>query len=87
MTRNSKTHTRARALTHAHTHAHTHEHNRAAGINEIAEPDASAAVYPALFCNRIKRQRTIPEKIFKIFGHGQNCQNWILKWPYQLHKS
>ena len=32
-----------------HTHTHKHAHKRAAGINEIAEPDASAAVYPALF--------------------------------------
>ena len=40
-------HTHARAHTHARTHAHAHK--RAAGINEIAVPDASAAWYPALF--------------------------------------
>ena len=65
MTRNSKTHTHARihtrththarARTHTHAHAHTRArthaqaHKHAAGIDEIAEPDASAAVYPALF--------------------------------------
>ena len=42
-----------------HTHAHKHSHTltqiyryaqkRAAGINKKAEPDPSAAVYPALF--------------------------------------
>ena len=30
-------------------HAHMPTHKCAAGIDEIAEPDASAAVYPALF--------------------------------------
>ena len=43
---------RARTHTHMHTHTHIHAHaylhSRAAGINEIAEPDASVAVYPAL---------------------------------------
>ena len=41
------THTRI----HAHTlmHMYAHAHKRAAGINENAEPDASAGVYPALF--------------------------------------
>ena len=34
-----------------HRHAHAHIHTRA-GINEKAEPDASAAVYPALFLRR-----------------------------------
>ena len=43
MTRDSHTHT------HTHTHIYTHAHKSATGINEIAEQDASAAVYPALF--------------------------------------
>ena len=30
-------------------HIYTHTHKRAAGINKIAEPDASAAVNPAFF--------------------------------------
>ena len=49
MTRNGKTytHTRAHALTYTHIYAHTHK--RAAGNNELAETDTSAAVYPALF--------------------------------------
>ena len=34
--------------THACAHTQIHAHKRVAGINEIAEPDASAAVYPAL---------------------------------------
>ena len=46
-------HTHARTHAHTHTdthiHTHTHTHKRAAEINEIAELDASAAVYPALF--------------------------------------
>ena len=40
-----------------HTHMHTHALKRAAGINRIAEPDASAAVYPALFC--FKREKMV----------------------------
>ena len=40
-----------RSNTHADAHIRTftHAHKRAAGNDEIAEPDASAAVYPALF--------------------------------------
>ena len=57
MTRNSKTHTRARIHTRTHTHARAHSHKCAAGIDEIAEPDASAAVYPALFC--FKREKMV----------------------------
>ena len=34
--------------THSLTHIYTHAHKRAAGINKIAEPDASVAVYLAL---------------------------------------
>ena len=47
MTRNSKTHTHARIHTRTHTHARTHK--CAAGIDEIAEPDTSAAMYPAFY--------------------------------------
>ena len=46
-------HRRTLTHTHMHIHTHTHEHNRAAGIIEIAEPDASAAVYPALFLKHL----------------------------------
>ena len=66
MTKNSKTHTHARAYlrarihtrTHkrARTHAHMSTHKCAAGIDEIAEPDASAAVYPALFLASVIQQ-------------------------------
>ena len=53
MTTDSET----RTHTHTHTYTHTltltviytHVHKRAAGINDIAELDASAAVYSALF--------------------------------------
>ena len=41
--------------THTLTHIYTHAHKRAAGINRIAEPDASAAVYPALFCFKMEK--------------------------------
>ena len=34
-------------LTHTLTHKYTHAHKCAVGIYEIAEPDASAAMYPA----------------------------------------
>ena len=40
---------RIHTRTHTHARTHAHAHKRAAGINEIAEPDASAVVYPALF--------------------------------------
>ena len=51
------THTHAHTHAHAHTltHIYTHAHKRAAGINRIAEPDASAAVYPALFCFKMEK--------------------------------
>ena len=45
MTPDSKT----QAHTHTLTRIYTHAHKRAAGNDEIAEPDASAAVYLALF--------------------------------------
>ena len=45
----ARAYTRARTNAHARTHAHMSTHKCAAGIDEIAEPDASGAVYPALF--------------------------------------
>ena len=51
--KDSQTHTRTHTRTHTHTrtlkHVYTHAHKHAAGINAIAEPNASAAMYLALF--------------------------------------
>ena len=49
MTTDSETRTLTHTYTHTLTLIYTHVHKRAAGINEIAESDASMAVYLALF--------------------------------------
>ena len=39
------------------------------------------------FCNRKDWQSTISMQVLNIIGDGQNCQNQIFKWLYQLNES